>query len=101
MVEQNGTVWFRNHVVALLGLVVIMLGSLASWWATYATLTNQVRDNSIRIEEIEKGLRTHFSDSARHLDPIRDARINDEILRRLMRLEDEIKTGNARIQSLR
>lgn len=101
MAERNGTAWFRDHVVALVGLIVVMLGSLTSWWATYAVLTDRVERYSVLVENIEMVMRTHVADSARHIDPVRDARINDEILRRLMEVEDAIKAGNVRLNNLR
>ena len=101
MVERNGSAWFREHVVALVCLILVMLSSLTSWWATYAVLTDRVQRYTVRVEDIEMVVRTHVADSTRHIDPVRDARINDEILRRMLEVELAVKAGNERLNKLR
>lgn len=82
--------WLEGHP-ATITIIILLLGQLTALiWNRYELHSLIVWSTKVdkKVEHIEITLLAHESDAARHIDPVRDANAQVQVLSRLNRLEE-------------
>lgn len=71
--------WVKPNIVPLIGAVVLITVN----WVQLNQMRDDFRQYQIKVD-------SHIGDTLRHIDPVRDARDRDQVLRRLDIIETKI-----------
>lgn len=91
--EGGGKKWLKDNAVGLFGVLVVIVG----FYAGYVRLEERVSalvktadESSEQIKSVSGALIQHERDTSRHVDPVRDKELWDDLKRRLQRIEDKL-----------
>lgn len=81
-IVESGSSWLRSHAEVAITIILLLLSLVAQW----TIINNKVAE----IAVLQSQLEVHRLDTQHHVDPERDERRWQELIKRLERIEDKI-----------
>ena len=79
---SNGMGWLRSNLSIVITVILLLIAFVAQW--------SILQSKTVLIDQVAQEVKTHELDTAHHIDPERDERRWQELLRRLDRIEAKL-----------